>query len=149
MKISVRNSAIIEKSKYISRDLSWLKFNDRVLDQASRGHRNVFERMRFLAISDNNLNEYFMIRVGSLYNYIDFQKKRLDYSGLREEPFRKLLLKENKRFRKDEADCFQGQLRPLFQKNGFEVISYADLKEKERIKVEKYFNSTEKNIIDI
>ncbi len=142
MKISSRNSAIIDKSKYISRDLSWLKFNDRVLDQASRKHRNVFERMRFLAIADNNLNEYFMIRVGSLYNYIDFQKKRLDYSGLREEPFRKLLLKANKEFRLNEASCFLNQLKPLFLKNGFDIISYSDLREKEKIKVEKYFDST-------
>ena len=77
----------ISESRLISRDLSWLKFNDRVLDQAKHQDRSIFERLKFLTITQSNLDEFFMIRVGSLYNYIDFGKERVDYSGLREIPF--------------------------------------------------------------
>jgi len=85
---------VIEQSKFISRDLSWLKFNDRVLDQAKKDKRKIFEKLKFQAITASNLDEFFMIRVGSLYNYIDYGKERIDYSGLRELPFKKKLFEE-------------------------------------------------------
>jgi polyphosphate kinase len=57
---------IIESSDLISRDLSWMKFNDRVLDQSKKSTRSIFEKIKFLAITASNLDEFFMIRVGSL-----------------------------------------------------------------------------------
>ena len=77
----------IEESNYISRDLSWIKFNYRVLDQAKHTSRSIFDRLKFLSITSSNLDEFCTIRLGSLYNYIDYGKERFDYSGLREEPF--------------------------------------------------------------
>ena len=74
----------VENSNYISRDLSWIQFNYRVLDQAMHDDRPVLERLKFLAITASNLDEFCTIRLGSLYNYIDFGKERYDYSGLRE-----------------------------------------------------------------
>ncbi|MCK5279990.1 MAG: polyphosphate kinase 1, partial [Cyclobacteriaceae bacterium] len=91
MVVTDRTSSQIEKSKFISRDLSWLKFNQRVLDQAKKPNRNFFDKLKFMAITSSNLDEFFMIRVGSLYNYLDFNKERIDYSSLREIPFRKNL----------------------------------------------------------
>jgi polyphosphate kinase len=60
-----RIQGMIEKSDLISRDLSWLKFNQRVLDQARKTERTIFERLKFMAITGSNLDEFFMIRVGS------------------------------------------------------------------------------------
>lgn len=129
----------INHSKYISRDLSWLQFNDRVLDQAKREHRTLFERLKFLAITDSNLDEFFMIRVGSLYNYIDYGKKRIDYSGLREIPFKSVLLKTVKRFFEEQRDCLVEDLRPLYQESGFDILPYTYLDEKAKLKANKYF----------
>ena len=70
----------INKSDLISRDLSWLNFNLRVLDQVKNKERNILERLRFLSIVASNFDEFFEVRVGSLYNYIDSNKKRIDYS---------------------------------------------------------------------
>ncbi len=69
-------NTLVQQSDFISRDLSWLKFNDRVLDQAKNEERNLFDRLKFLAITSSNLDEFFTIRVGSLYNYLDFGKER-------------------------------------------------------------------------
>lgn len=48
----------INNSKLISRDLSWLKFNDRVFDQIKKDKRNIFEKFKFLAIAASNLDEF-------------------------------------------------------------------------------------------
>ena len=100
----------MQQSDLISRDLSWMKFNERVLDQATNEERNLFDRLKFLAITSSNLDEFFTIRVGSLYNYLDFGKERLDYSGLREIPFRKVLMKEVHDFARRQNECYKDQL---------------------------------------
>jgi len=129
----------ILKSDLISRDLSWLNFNYRVLDQAINEKRNLFERLKFLAISSSNLDEFFTIRVGSLYNYIDFDKKRIDYCGLEQQEFSQLLLKRSKAFVRAQINLLEKDLAPNFNIHGFDIIRYSDLKESERLKVKKYF----------
>ena len=131
----------IKKSKYISRDLSWLRFNYRVLDQARDVSKSLFDRLKFLAITASNLDEFFMIRVGSLYNYIDYGKERIDYSGLRELPFRKKLLESAHRFVNDQYLSLK-ELCTLFDKNGFNILRPEELTEAEQQKVNKYFKNT-------
>src|SRR5688500_12416361 len=104
----------IEESNYISRDLSWIKFNYRVLDQVKHTDRSIVDHLKFLAITFSNLYEFYTIRLGSLYNYLDYGKDSFDYSGLREEPFRVYLLEETKKFCRDQSAYFISQLRPLF-----------------------------------
>src|SRR6478736_9089232 len=118
---------VAKPSNYISRDLSWIKFNLRVLDQAKNKDRNIFERLKFLAITSSNLDEFFQIRVGSLYNYIDYGKERVDYSGLREIPFRKTLLNEVQDFCKGQVAYYGKELKPLFSENGFVIAGIEDL----------------------
>lgn len=134
-----RISSMISQSNYVSRDLSWLQFNYRVLDQARHIDRTVFERLKFLAITSSNLDEFFMIRVGSLYNYIDYGRERVDYSGLREHPFRKKLLAETQKFVKAQNEHFKKKLKPQFRENGFCIAHYEDLTEKELNAAEHYF----------
>jgi polyphosphate kinase len=131
----------ILESNYISRDLSWLKFNYRVLDQAKKTERSIFDRLKFLAITASNLDEFCTIRLGSLYNYLDYGKLRFDYNGLREEPFRKLLLTEMQKFCKDQNDYFITELKPYFEQNGFAICSYDDLSVENTHRVNEYFNN--------
>ena len=131
----------IEESNYISRDLSWLQFNYRVLDQARHIDRSIFDRLKFLSITSSNLDEFCTIRLGSLYNYLDYGKERFDYNGLREEPFRILLLSETRRFYNDQNEYFVKKLKPLFETNGFIIAGYADLSIETTQKVNEYFNS--------
>jgi polyphosphate kinase len=131
---------LIEESNYISRDLSWLKFNYRVLDQAKHTDRSIFDRLKFLSITASNLDEFCTIRLGSLYNYLDYGKERFDYNGLREEPFRKLLLAETQKFCKEQSDYYIQELKPLFHSNGFVIASYEDLSVETTQEVNEYFN---------
>jgi Polyphosphate kinase len=132
----------IHDSNYISRDLSWLQFNYRVLDQARHIDRSIFERLKFLAITASNLDEFCTIRLGSLYNYIDYGKERFDYSGLRELPFRQHLLGEVHKFSEAQNDYFIKKLRPLFEKNDFRIAEYSSLSVENTTMVEHYFMRT-------
>ena len=139
---TLKENSYIEKSDYVSRDLSWLNFNQRVLDQAKKEDRTIFERLKFMAICASNLDEFFMIRVGSLYNYLDYGRRRVDYSGLREVPFREKLLKESKAYFQDLNDYYSKRLKPLFEQNGFSIKDVTELDEKQQEKVKSYFEKT-------
>ncbi|MEA5459371.1 polyphosphate kinase 1 [Arcicella sp. LKC2W] len=141
-KVINKSYDVIEKSDYISRDLSWLKFDERVLDQARDTRRNIFDRLKFLAITASNLDEFFSIRVGSLYNYIDFGKERTDYSGLREMPFKKTLMAATQAFIEEAQRLYQEEIVPNFSENGFRIVSIADLNSEETEQILEYFNRT-------
>jgi polyphosphate kinase len=132
----------VNESNYISRDLSWLQFNYRVLDQAAHAERTIFDRLRFLSITCSNLDEFCTIRLGSLYNYLDYGKERNDYSGLREEPFRQLLLGEIKKFVQAQHSLYLNSLQPAFASNGFEISSYRSLTPEQSTLVDEYFRNT-------
>ena len=114
-----RIAAKIQESNLISRDLSWLQFNHRVLDQARHIDRSLLEKLKFVAITASNLDEFFMIRVGSLYNYLDYGNDRIDYSGLKVIPFKNELLTGLKDFGVQQNALF------LDLKNDF--LLYLDL----------------------
>src|SRR5258708_7554893 len=129
----------IYESNYISRDLSWLQFNYRVLDQARHIDRSIFDRLKFLSITASNLDEFCTIRLGSLYNYLDYGKPRFDYSGLREEPFRGHLLSQILEFAHEQHDYFIKKLKPHFQRSGFYIGEYHLLSPVDTETVNQYF----------
>lgn len=141
MKLEVveKYDSIIQQSDLVSRDLSWLKFNERVLDQSKKAHRSVFEKLKFLAITASNLDEFFMIRVGSLYNYLDYDKERVDYSGLREEPFKAKLMNESHMFHADQHTHFSQVIMPELQGQGVVLCNVSKLTDREQEKVHDYF----------
>lgn len=137
-----RSSALVDQSNYISRDLSWLQFNYRVLDQAKKESRTILEKLKFLAITSSNLDEFFMIRVGSLYNYLDYGKHRIDYSGMREIPFKKKLFAEAHEFFNDQNGHYINNLLPHFKECGFQISNVDALEKNEQLKVKNYFKKT-------
>ena len=136
------NSNIINQSNLISRDLSWLNFNYRVLDQVKDQSRGVLDKLKFLSIVSSNFDEFFEVRVGSLYNYIDNSKKRIDYSGMREEPFRKFLLSECSKFFNDYNTFFSDKIIPELNEKNIFIGDIDDLDEEGKKRAKKYFKKT-------
>ena len=136
------NSNIINQSNLISRDLSWLNFNYRVLDQVKDKNRGVLDKLKFLSIVSSNFDEFFEIRVGSLYNYIDNNKKRIDYSGMREEPFREFLLEQCSKFFNDFNSYFSDTIISELNEKKIFIGNLDNLDEEGQKRAKKYFKKT-------
>jgi len=134
---------LIQSGRFISRDLSWLQFNYRVLDQCKVQDRPLLDRLKFMAITSSNLDEFFMIRIGSLYNYLDYDKERTDYSGLREDDFKELIFNEIREFTTQQNHYFLQEFVPQFGSNGFSIVSeLSRLSKAHRQMVDNYFVNT-------
>ena len=138
------NSNIINQSNLISRDLSWLNFNYRVLDQVKDKNRGVLDKLKFLSIVSSNFDEFFEIRVGSLYNYIDNNKKRIDYSGMREEPFREFLLEQCSKFFNDFNTYFSDTIITKLNEKKIFIGNLDNLDKEGQKRAKKYFKKTKR-----
>ena len=124
-----------------NRELSWLKFNDRVLMQAKDDKVPLGEKLSFVSIFQSNLDEFFMVRIGSLYDQMLFYPASKDNkTGMTGEEQLKACLKRVSYLNKKKDRIYTNIMEEL--KNfGWSVLKYKDLKNKEDRKYfEKYFD---------
>ena len=103
---------VSDPSLYINRELSWLDFNDRVLQLAEDERVPLLERVKFCAIYTTNLDEYYMVRVAGLHDQIDAGVENPTQDGLIPSQTIGLIREQALRQGRRLADCFEGQLRP-------------------------------------
>ena len=108
-------------SLYTNRELSWLEFNQRVLDQATGDHHPLLERVKFLAITASNLDEFFMVRVAML---LKRQRAGIEDSSLGGLSVSQQIAAVRQRATKlmiDQAACWQESLRPSLAHHGHPI----------------------------
>src|SRR5438128_268409 len=97
---------------YINAQLSWLSFNRRVLEEAADERNPLLERVKFLAITANNLDEFFEIRVASLLQRIEDGYTEAGADGLAPAGELELLAQESQEFVSNQYQCWNDKLRP-------------------------------------
>ncbi|WP_374764038.1 RNA degradosome polyphosphate kinase [Yunchengibacter salinarum] len=131
--------ALSVQHKYLNRELSWLNFNMRVLEEADNSRHPLLERLRFLSISGANLDEFYMVRVAGLKGQVDLGVKALSEDGFtpKEQLARVNDLAEQLM---DRQQAIWAKLTAEMRENGMAVIRPEEVQAEERHWVESYFH---------
>ena len=125
---------------YMNRELSWLKFNERVLEEAENQAVPLCERMNFVSIYQSNLDEFFRVRVGSLQDQMLVNKKiRDNKTKMTSEEQIKAILKVVKKLNK-RKDAAYKNLMDKVAEYGITLIDFTTAKADEKKFLEQYFN---------
>lgn len=141
--------ASLYNNKYYHRDLSWLRFNHRVLQEVADKRNPLYERIKFMAIFSSNLDEFFRVRVSDIR-----QIKELD-KPLRKKLITKpnALLRELKvqvnHLQEEFGAIFQNQIIPDLEAEGIHLIKYKDFSKSQKKIAEDYFEKELKGKIDL
>ncbi|HTU80137.1 MAG TPA: RNA degradosome polyphosphate kinase, partial [Solirubrobacteraceae bacterium] len=124
---------------FFNRELSWLDFNDRVLQLAEDASVPLLERVKFCAIYTTNLDEYYMVRVAGLRDQIDAGVENPTQDGLIPSEtialIRERVLEQGRRL----ADCFEGTLRPALAEHEIRVVAVSELDDDRRAELARHF----------
>lgn len=125
-------------SCYDNRELSWLKFNHRVLEEANDERVPLCEQLSFLSIFQSNLDEFYMVRVGSLFDLPPDTKENKTYMTSKEQL--SAIFKES-RILLHEKDMIYAKLCKDLKKHGVEIVDFHSISEAEANFLERYFKA--------
>ena len=125
-------------ARYFNRELSWLEFNQGVLDEARDKSVPLLERLKFLAISASNLDEFFMVRVGGLKLVIKQNGPLADPSGMTAREQLEAVSRRVHRMSADQYACFL-DLEPQLAQAGVRLIRGADFSERQKQAAAQFF----------
>ncbi len=125
---------------YYNRELSWLKFDYRILSEARDKSNPLFERLKFLSISASNLDEFFMVRVASLKDMVHAGYEKADIAGMTPKKQLAAINEETHNLVNLQYSTYNRSLLPLLKQNGVVVISHhEELNKKQAAFVDRYF----------
>ena len=127
---------------YANRELSWLKFNERVLDEAASHHVPLCERMAFFSIFQSNLDEFFMVRVGALYDQMLADNRARENKTWMTSEEQLQAIFEKTRIISQRKDCIYKQYMEELQEQGVELLSFSDMLPEDKVFLERYFKET-------
>lgn len=128
------------KGIYTNREISWLSFNERVLDEAANDKVPLAERLTFLSIYQTNLDEFYMVRVGTLTTQMHTNKNIVDNkTGMSCEEQVSRILERTKELEKKKAYVYDDLMKKL-ELCGIRIINFSKLTEAEGIMLESYFD---------
>jgi polyphosphate kinase len=134
-----KGNSSLDPALFINRELSWLEFNHRVLEEAYDHRHPLLERIKFLSIVSSNLDEFFMIRVAGIKEQIlaDFVEYTPD--GMVPQQQLHAIHDRVALMVKQMSDCFWKDLHPRLEAEGIQLLKMSQITESERLKLADYF----------
>ena len=129
----------LPSDRYLDRELSWLAFNQRVLELAEDPDLYLLERVNFLSIFASNLDEFFMVRVAGLKRRIATGLAVHSSSGLEPAEVLTSISEEAHRLQERHAALFRDQIEPALRANGIRLVHWHELEEQEKSALHGYF----------
>jgi polyphosphate kinase len=117
---------------YFNRELSWLEFNNRVLQLAEDERQPLLERLKFAAIFSSNLDEYVMVRVAGLHDQIDAGLADRGPDGLTPSETVDAIRKRVVELTERQTRCVEHDLRPALEEHGIRIVGHADVDDLDR-----------------
>ncbi|PGZ99453.1 RNA degradosome polyphosphate kinase [Bacillus pseudomycoides] len=140
---TLKNSLINlnDTAYYNNRELSWLAFNERVLQEAKDDRSPLLERLKFISIFSSNLDEFFMVRVAGLKDQVraGFNQPE-NKAGLTPKQQLKKISTKAHELMKVQYDTYQNAVIPALKEEGIELLSFHDLTKEQREFIEEYFD---------
>jgi polyphosphate kinase len=130
-----------DSSLYFNRELSWLDFNDRVLQLAEDPSVPLLERVKFCAIYQDNLDEFFMVRVANLHEQIEAGRDARGADGMSAAEQIVAIHDRVVGLRGRLYSCFEGDLRPALAEHGIRLITVDSANDAERAELEELFEN--------
>ncbi len=124
---------------YINRELSWLRFNSRVLEEAHDTRHPLLERVKFLSIYGSNLDEFFMVRAAGLLRQLERGALKAPPDGMTPSEQLAGIRSHLERERRLVYGCWHDDLLPKLTEAGIEIVSYDSLSAKKKRKLRSYF----------
>ena len=137
--VAERRPSLSDPSLYINRELSWLEFNDRVLAQARDERHPLLERVRFVAISETNLDEFFMIRVAGLQQQVASDLPNPVPDGMTPEEQLSRIHDHTESFFAEQRRILGEELFPALEEAGIRVVPHEKLKAAEKRSLRERF----------
>ncbi len=129
------------RERLVDREMSWLAFNQRVLELAENPQTPLLERCRFLAIFSSNLDDFYMIRVAALKRKLEAGITRKNSAGLAPRDLMTELSQKTQELIQRQSRCFHESVRPALQEHGIEFTMWERLTDDERAYVNTIFAS--------
>jgi polyphosphate kinase len=139
--VKPRRTQASDTAQFLNRELSWLEFNQRVLDEATDARNPLLERLKFFCIVSSNLDEFFEVRVAGLKQQIESDVVERSLGGLTASETFQAVRERVRRMVQDQYDCWRGQLSPLLAKAGFRTLEMGELSDSDRKWAADYYKS--------
>ena len=123
-----------------NRELSWMDFNSRVLEEAFEKDNPVLERVKFLAITASNLDEFFMVRVAGVMDRMHSKATAPDDSGMTPELQFECLSERIHEFAKKQYSCLHRSIIPALKKHKLRFLSISELNKTQKQQVDEHFD---------
>ena len=141
MRSKSKKKDAVSPAQFINRELSWLEFNQRVLDEAIDATNPLLERLKFFCIVNSNLDEFFEVRVAGLKQQIESDVVERTFDGMTASETFRAITARMRRMVQDQYTCWREQLLPALAKNGIRIMAVTGLEPEDIPWLQEYFRT--------